>query len=171
MYKSQHELLRLVGLGVLDTLKKKEKKYTKAIRPAEERDFGWSKVKVSGLYLLWFVQRCSYFTLKVDWFAQDVPISLCPGLHLLWFVQSDFRNFVQGVSIPFWKNFGSFQSISSVSRRFSKYQLKFKIWPAWSLCLKKKIFLKPKQICILYTEKLQKEKKWKENKWTKVAAQ
>ena len=35
MYKSQHELLRLVGLGVLDTLKKKEKKDTKAIRPKE----------------------------------------------------------------------------------------------------------------------------------------
>ena len=33
---------------------------------------------------------------------------------------------------------------------------------------KKKKFLKPKQICIMYTEKPQKEKKWKEKKWTKV---
>ena len=35
---------------------------------------------------------------------------------------------------------------------------------AKSLCLKKKMFLKPKQICILYTEKPQKEKKWKSEK-------
>ena len=33
------------------------------------------------------------------------------------------------------------------------------------------MFLKPKQICILYTEKPQKEKKWKEKKWTKVLVQ
>ena len=34
----------------------KRKETSKAIRPmrAEERDFGWSKVKVSGLHLLWF---------------------------------------------------------------------------------------------------------------------
>ena len=38
------------------------------------------------------------------------------------------------------------------------------------LALKKK-FLKPKQICIRYTEKPQKEKKRKENKWTKVPVQ
>ena len=38
------------------------------------------------------------------------------------------------------------------------WEIKFKIWPAWSLCLKKK-FLKPKQICILYTEKPQPKKK------------
>ena len=51
--------------------------------------------------------------------------------------------------------------------------MKFKIWAAWSLCLKKKKkFLKPKQICIMYTEKPQKEKKkWKEMKWTKVPVQ
>ena len=66
------------------------------------------------------------------------------------------RNFVQGVPISFWKNFESFRSISGC---FSKYWLKFKIWPAWSLCLKKKMFLKPKQIYILYTKKSQKEKK------------
>ena len=43
-------------LYMLDMLKKKEKKQAKAIRPmrAEGRDFGWSKVKVSGLHLLWF---------------------------------------------------------------------------------------------------------------------
>ena len=34
--------------------------------------------------------------------------------------------------------------------------------------LKKKNFLKPKQICIMYTEKPQKEKK---KKWTKVPVQ
>ena len=40
---------------MLDSLKTKEKKQAKAIRPmrAEKRDFGWSKVKVSGLHLLW----------------------------------------------------------------------------------------------------------------------
>ena len=32
---------------------------------------------------------------------------------------------------------------------------------------KKKLFLKSKQICIIYTEKPHKEKKWKEKKWTK----
>ena len=38
--------------------------------------------------------------------------------------------------------------------------------------LKKKKFLKPKQICILYIEKPQKEKKkWKEKKWTKLPIQ
>ena len=67
------------------------------------------------------------------------------------------RNFVQGVLISLWKNFESFRFISG---RFSKYWLKFKIWPAWSLCLKKK-FLKRKQIYILYTKKSQKEKKKK----------
>ena len=37
---------------------------------------------------------------------------------------------------------------------------------------KNKQFLKPKKICILYTEKPQKEKKkWKEKKWTKVPVQ
>ena len=36
---------------------------------------------------------------------------------------------------------------------------------------KNKLFLKPKQICVLYTEKSQKEKKWKEKKWTKVHVQ
>ena len=46
-----------------------------------------------------------------------------------------------------------------ISGHFGKYRLKFKIWPAWNLCLKKKIFLKPKQICILNTKKPQKEKK------------
>ena len=46
------------------------------------------------------------------------------------------RNFVQGVLISLWKNFESFWSISG---RFSKYWLKFKIWPAWSLCLKKNV--------------------------------
>ena len=71
----------------------------------------------------------------------------------------DSRNFVQGIPISLWKNFGSFQSISSVSRRFGKYRPKFKIWLALSLCLKKKKFLKPKQICILYTEKPQNEKR------------
>ena len=44
----------------------------------------------------------------------------------------DSRNFVQGVPISFWKNFGSFRSILCVSRRFSKYRQKFKIWPAWN---------------------------------------
>ena len=33
----------------------------------------------------------------------------------------DSRNFVQGVSIPLWKNFRSFRSISDVSGRFGKY--------------------------------------------------
>ena len=39
---------------VWDMLKTKEKKQAKAIRPmrAEERDFGGSKVELSGLYLL-----------------------------------------------------------------------------------------------------------------------
>ena len=74
------------------------------------------------------------------------------------------RNFVQGVPIPLWKNFGSFRFISG---RFGKYWPKFKIWPAWSLCLKKKIFLKPKQICILYTKKPQKEKKMKRKEMNK----
>ena len=38
--------------------------------------------------------------------------------------------------------------------------------------LKKELFLKPKQICILQTKKPQKEKKkWKEKKWTKVPVQ
>ena len=34
----------------------KRKEPSKTIRPmrTEERDFGWSKVKVSGLHLLWF---------------------------------------------------------------------------------------------------------------------
>ena len=78
----------------------------------------------------------------------------------------DSRNFVQGVPISLWKNFETFQSISSVSKRFGKYRSKFKIWPAWSLCFKKKKFLKPKQICIMYTEKSQKAKKKKiEMKW------
>ena len=53
-------------------------------------------------------------------------------------ISGDSRNFVQGVSISLWKNFGSFRSISSVLGRFGKYRPKFKIWPAWSLCLKKK---------------------------------
>ena len=71
----------------------------------------------------------------------------------------DSRNFVQGVPISLWKNFESFRSILG---RFSKYWQKFKIWPAWSLCLKKKKkFLKPKQIYIFYTKKSQKEKKKK----------
>ena len=47
----------------------------------------------------------------------------------------DSRNFVQGVPISLWKIFESFRSISG---RFSKYWLKFKIWLAWSLCFKKK---------------------------------
>ena len=48
-----------------------------------------------------------------------------------------------------------FRVISVYFRCFGKYQPKFKIWPAWSLCLKKKMFLKSKQIFILYTEKPQ----------------
>ena len=60
-----------------------------------------------------------------------------------------------------------FEKISGVLGRFGKYRLKFKIWPAWSLCLKKKMFLKSKQICILYTEKSQKEKKMKRKKMNK----
>ena len=56
----------------------------------------------------------------------------------------DSRNFVQGVPISLWKNFGSFRSISSVLGRFGKYRPKFKIWLAWSLCLKKKKVLKTK---------------------------
>ena len=51
-----------------------------------------------------------------------------------------------------------------ISRRFSKYWLKFKIWPAWCLWLKKKKFLKTKQIYIMYTKKSQKEKKEKKKK-------
>ena len=70
------------------------------------------------------------------------------------------RNFVQGVLISLWKNFESFWFISG---RFSKYWLKFKIWPVWSLCLKK-MFLKRKQIYVLYTKKSQKEKKEKKKK-------
>ena len=49
----------MVGLGVLDMLKKKEKKDTKAIQPKElkKKDFGWSKVKVSDLHLLWYDKK------------------------------------------------------------------------------------------------------------------
>ena len=36
---------------------------------------------------------------------------------------------------------------------------------------KKKMFLKWKQICIMYTQKPHKEKKWNEMKWTKVPIQ
>ena len=74
-------------------------------------------------------------------------------------ISGDSRNFVQGVPISLWKNFRSFQSIFDVLGRFSKYWPKFKIWPAWNLCFKKKMFLKPKQIYILYTEKPKKKKK------------
>ena len=59
-------------------------------------------------------------------------------------------------------NFGLF------SGHFGKYMLKFNIWPAWSLCLKKKMFLKPKQIYILYTKKSQKEKKKKKKEMNDV---
>ena len=47
--------------SVLDTLKKKEKKQAKAIRPmrAGERDFGWSKVKVKLLaFVVIWCEEC-----------------------------------------------------------------------------------------------------------------
>ena len=66
----------------------------------------------------------------------------------------DFRNFVQCVPIPLWKNFESFRSISAEIQDLAS--MKF--------VLKKKKFLKPKQIFILYTEKPQKEKKKEKQK-------
>ena len=68
------------------------------------------------------------------------------------------RNFVQSVPIPLWKNFGSFRSIS---RRFGKYWPKFNIWPAWSLCLKKKKVFKTKTNLHSVYQKTSKGKKKK----------
>ena len=75
----------------------------------------------------------------------------------------DFRNFVQSVPIPLWKNFESFRFISSVSGCFGKYQFKFKIWPK-----KKKKNLKTKTNLHYINQKTSKEKK---KKWTKVHVQ
>ena len=49
-------VIGLVDLGVLDTLKKKKKREIQrpfGLRSRRKGDFGWSKVKVSGLHLLW----------------------------------------------------------------------------------------------------------------------
>ena len=74
----------------------------------------------------------------------------------------DSKNFVQDVPISFWKNFKSFRYILG---RFSKYWLKFKIWPAWSLCLKKKkIVLKTKTNLHSVHQKISEEKKRKKKK-------
>ena len=49
-------VIGLVDLGVLDTLKKKKKREIQrpfGLRSRRKGDFGWSKVKASGLHLLW----------------------------------------------------------------------------------------------------------------------
>ena len=84
------------------------------------------------------------------------------------FIQWRLQEFYSGCSYSTLKKF---RVILVYFGCFSKHRLKFKILPAWSLCLKKKKILKPKQICILYTKKPQKKKKWKENKWTNVTVQ
>ena len=73
---------------------------------------------------------------------------------------SDSKNFVQGVPISLWKNLGHFSLFRDVlvnigrDSRFGWHEV---------CALKKKMFLKPKQICILYTEKRKKNEK-KRNK-------
>ena len=91
---------------------------------------------------------CRFHTRSVI-LGGELVEKLCPQKQTCWEGKvipdsGDSRNFVQGIPISLWKNFGSFQSISSVSGRFGKYQPKFKIWPAWSLCFKKKKVLKTK---------------------------
>ena len=71
------------------------------------------------------------------------------------------RNFVQDVLISFWKNFRSFRSILGVSGRFDKYRQKFKIWPVWSLCLKKKMFLNQNKFAFCTLKNLKRKKKVK----------
>ena len=68
----------------------------------------------------------------------------------------DSRNFVQGVPILLWKNF---LVIPIYFKCFGKYRPKFKIWPAWSLCLRKKKVLKIKtNLHSIH---------WKTSKWKK----
>ena len=53
--KKRKERSKRHGHSGMAELKGKRKETSKAIRPmrAKERDFGWSKVKISGLHLLW----------------------------------------------------------------------------------------------------------------------
>ena len=80
-------------------------------------------------------------------------------------ISGDSRNFVQGVPISFWKNFGSFRSISDVSGRFVKYRPKFKIWPAWNLCLKKKKKVLKTKTNLDFAHRKTSKRKKKEMKW------
>ena len=86
-------------------------------------------------------------------------------------ISGDSRNFVQGVPISLWKNFGSFRSISSVLGRFGKYRPKFKIWPAWSLCLKKNVLKTKTNLHSVHWKTSKGKKKRKEMKWTNVTVQ
>ena len=76
--------------------------------------------------------------------------------------------------IPLWKKFRVIQIYFGC---LSKYRPKFKIQPAWSLCLKKKkkkkFVLKTKTNLYFVNQKTLKgkQKKWKEMKWTKVLVQ
>ena len=60
-----------------------------------------------------------------------------------------------------------FEKISGVLGRFGKYRPKFKIWPAWSLCLKKKNVLKTKTNLHIVYRKISKGKKVKRNEMNK----
>ena len=72
----------------------------------------------------------------------------------------DSRNFIQGVPISLWKNFESFWSISG---HFGKYWLKFKIWLAWSLCLKKNVLKTKTNLHFVHQKNHKKKKKRKRN--------
>ena len=57
-------------------------------------------------------------------------------------------------------SYSTLKKFRVISRRFGKYQLKFKIWQAWSLCLKKKKrVLKTKTILHFVHRKTSKGKK------------
>ena len=71
------------------------------------------------------------------------------------------QEFCPGCSHSTLKKFRVFWDVSVNTGRNSRFGRN-------EVCnLKKKMFLKPKQICILYTEKPQKEKKWKKNEMNK----
>ena len=66
-------------------------------------------------------------------------------------------------------SYSTLKKFRVISVCFGKYRPKFKIWPAWSLCLKKKKVLKTEtNLHFVYRKPQKEKKKWKEKKWTKV---
>ena len=135
-------------------------------RPRFSNLWGWTAIRT----VHWVFHICQFLRLKWP-FWWTVPVNPIGQYGLVqvskpwWWVSDDSKNFVQGVLFHFEKNSGHFslfrvfQDVSvntGWNSRFSRHEV---------CALKKKMFLKPKQIYILYTKKSQKEKKkWKEKK-------